>query len=255
MPLSFIVFWFFLLLLPACTGSQVPASDALLEQPQTGIYGRVSRADGQPATGAWVFAYRSQLGQLRGPAEFAARVMQQGAYTLDLMPGRWFLVARNRQQGTISGPPKVGDAWAIYSANPVVLTEQQVEKIDFRLQGVAHQMLLREGSLTAGDTGFRGRLVDVQGQPLAGAIALAYRDTDFRRMPDQTSAAVGSDGLFFLYLAQPGRYCLAARQRTRGQPIQGEPYGLLGKGEKACRVVEQGMIIDVGDIRLTPFLR
>ncbi len=232
MPLSFF-FVLLLLLLPACSGRQIAAEKGTLEQPQTGLYGQVSRSDGQPASGAWVFAYRRQPEKLRGPADYAARVMRQGEYVLDLIPGRWYLVARNRQQGAISGPPKAGDAWAVYPGNPIELAEQQVERIDFHLQGVAQPMLLREGSLTSGDTGLRGRLVDGQGRPVAGAIALAYQSRDFRRMPDQTSAAVGSDGRFVLYLPQPGRYCLAARERTRGQPIQGELYGLLAAGRSS----------------------
>ena len=74
-------------------------------------------------------------------------------------------------------------------------------------------------------------------------------------MPDQTSPAVGPDGRFVLYVPDAGRYCLAARQRSRGQPIQGELYGLLGDGEQACRTVPRGVLLDVGDIRLTPYLR
>ena len=51
-----------------------------------------------------------------------------------------------------------------------------------------------------------------------GAFALAYRKPDFRRMPDYTSAVVGSDGRFPLYLPGGGRFCLAARTRTRRLP-------------------------------------
>ncbi len=243
------------LLCSGCAGPAQQRREVPLEQPETGVIGQVLQPDGSAASGAWVFAYRSQLGQLRGPADYASRVEEDGSYLLDLLPGRWYLVARNRPQGAITGPPKVGDAWAIHAGNPVSLLPQQVDRIDFRLQGVAQPMLLRGGSLTHGDTGFRGTLVDAQGEPLPGAIALAYAGVDFRRMPDQTSAAVGADGVFTLYVSEPGRYCLAARQRTRGQPIQGEPYGLLGEGEAACRNVEKGQIIDVGPIRLTPFLR
>ncbi len=244
-----------LLLCSACRGPAQLTSEALLERPETGVFGQVLQPDGSPASGAWVFAYRSQLGQLRGPADYATRVEEDGSYLLDLLPGRWYLVARNRPQGVIAGPPKEGDAWAIHAGNPVSLLTRQIDRIDFQLRGVAQPMLLRGGSLTHGDTGFRGTLVDDQGQPLPGAIALAYRDLDFRRMPDQTSAAVGADGVFTLYVPAAERYCLAARQRTRGQPIQGEPYGLLGTGEAACRMAEKGRIIDVGPIRLTPFLR
>ena len=116
-------------------------------------------------------------------------------------------------------------------------------------------MLMREGTLTGGDTGFTGVLVDAGGRPLPGAFVIAYADEDFQRMPEATSPAVGADGRFHLYVERPGQWCLAARLRTRGQPIAGEPYGLLGKGGDGCRTAVSGAVLDVGTIRLTPYRR
>ena len=72
-------------------------------------------------------------------------------------------------------------------------------------------------------------------------------------MPETTSSAVGKDGRFHLYVERIGQWCLAARTRTRGQPIAGEPYGLLGTKESGCRDAVSGQVIDVGTIRLTPY--
>jgi hypothetical protein len=127
--------------------------------------------------------------------------------------------------------------------------------VDFVLQTVSQPMLMREGTLTGGDTGLTGVLVDGQGQPVAGAFALAYAGSDFRRMPEATSPAVGDDGRFILYVDRPGLWCLAARTRTRGQPIPGELYGVLGDGDQGCRQVSSGQLVDVGSIRLAPYRR
>lgn len=239
-------------LLAGCT-LRPPASPPF-ELPQTGVYGQVLPAE-LAAAGGWVYAYKNRQGNFRGPAEYAARVERDGHYTLDLLPGSWYLVGRYRPQGGSDGPPRAGDAWAIHPGNPVVVVSGLALRIDFQLSAVSQQMLLRGGSLGSGDTGFRGRLVDVRGAAVAGAFALAYNDLEFQRMPDHTSAAVDETGQFTLYVPQPGRYCLAARQRTRGQPVQGELYGMLGKGAAACRKVASGQIIDVGAIRLAPYLR
>lgn len=232
---------------------QLPV-DLAIEQPQTGVYGLVVPV-GTSAAGGWVYAYKSHQGNFRGPAAYAARVEADGRYTLDLLPGSWYLVSRYRPQGGSDGPPRAGDAWAIHPGNPVAVATGQALRVDFQLTAVSQPMLLRGGSLGSGDTGFRGRLLDAQGRAVSGAIALAYNDLDFQRMPEHTSAAVDETGQFSLYVPQPGRYCLAARQRTRGQPAQGELYGMLGAGEAACRKVAAGQIIDVGAIRLTPYLR
>ncbi len=242
-------------LLFGCLSATKELSLAELERPETGVFGLVTAAAKETAGNLWVYAYRSQQGGFRGPADFASRVEGDGSYLLDLLPGRWYLVARSRPQGPLTGPPQTGDAWAVYQQNPITLNVGDVQRIDLQLQPVAATMLLRGGALSHSDTGFTGVLVGPENRPVAGAIALAYQDADFRRMPDHSSAQVAADGRFTLFVTAAGRYCLVARQGTRGQPIQGELYGLLGKGDSGCRNVADGEILDVGEIHLRPYMR
>ncbi len=243
-------------LLSACASAPgPPATEAVTLPGATGIAGRVSGHDGAPAQGAFVYAYRSPRGGLRGPADFEAPVGEDGRYFLDLVEGRYYLVARARRGGADAGPPRPGDAWALFPRNPVAVAAGLTSRADFVLQGISQPMLLREGSLTAGDTGFRGRVVDGRGKPVSGAFAMAYRDADFRRMPDFTSPAVGEDGGFLLYVPEAGTYCLAVRTRTRGQPMAGELYGVLGEGRQGCRSLRQGEILEVGAIVVAPYRR
>ncbi len=220
---------------------------------QTGIAGQVTDNTNSSATGAYVYAYRNMRSSLRGPADFEARVDEDGYYFLDLVEGNYYLVARMRQSGADAGPPKAGDAWALPARNPVTVNPGEVMAVNFTLQGVAQPMLMREGTLTSGETGFSGQLVDSDDKPLPGAFVIAYPDNDFQRMPAATSPSVGDDGRFQLYVERTGQWCLAARTRTRGQPIAGEPYGKLGLHEAGCRKAVAGQIIDVGTIRLTPY--
>lgn len=248
---SFLLLALLALACPGCAGP--PAPPRAVAPAGGGIAGTVLAPDGRPAPGAQVYAYRSAKGGLRGPADFAAETDASGRYRLDLVAGSYHLVARLRSGGGEAGPPRPGDAWAVYPRNPVVVTAEGGGRADFRLQGVIQPHLLKEGSLAGGETGVRGRLVAGDGAPLAGGFVLAYRDADFRRMPDFTSAPSDADGRFVLYLPAGGRYCLAARTRTRGQPVAGEPYGQLGAGGAACREVAAGALLDVGTIRLQPF--
>jgi hypothetical protein len=221
----------------------------------TGIAGTVTDRGGAPADGAYVYAYRNPRGGLRGPADFEAAVEGDGRYFLDLVEGDYHLVARQRPEGGDAGPPRAGDAWALPAKNPVTVAANRVTTVNFTLQTVAQPMLMREGTLTGGDTGFTGVLVDVAGQPLTGAFVIAYPDTDFRHMPEATSPAVGADGRFTLYVERPGRWCLAARIRTRGQPVTGELFGVLGEGTAACREITSGQVLEVGPLRLSPYRR
>lgn len=241
-------------LLSACV--QPPKADETFDTAKSaasGIVGRVTDTQGAPAVSAYVYAYRSQRSHLRGPADFEAQVGKDGSYFLDLVEGDYYLVARMRQSGADAGPPKPGDAWALPAQNPIEVKPDDVTKVNFILQGIAQPMLMREGTLTSGDTGFTGTLVDADGRPLAGAFVIAYPDTDFQRMPESTSPAVGEDGRFRLYVERQGQWCLAARTRTRGQPIAGEPYGTLGDKEHSCRNTVTGQLVDVGTIQLRPY--
>ena len=219
----------------------------------TGVNGFVSKQDGTAAVGAFVYAYRSARHGLRGPADFGIKVDRTGHYFLDLVEGDYHLVARLRQSGADVGPPRPGDAWSIFQHNPVQVAKDSVTPIDFKLQSSAVPRQVRQGSLTSGETGFSGKLINADGEPFAGAFALAYLTADFHRMPDLTSTPAGEDGHFTLYVSVPGIYCLAARSKTRGQPRTGEPYGTLGQKDEACRQVSTGEIIDIGTIVLTPY--
>lgn len=221
----------------------------------TGIAGEVTNKEGSPAVGAVVYAYRTPKGGLRGPADFEAVVDAEGEYFLDLVEGTYHLAARLRQSGSDAGPPRPGDGWAVFGQNPVTVRQGLTSRADLILRDVTQPMLLKEGSLSSGDTGFSGRIVDADGRPVAGAITLAYRTPDHRRIPDFTAAATGEDGRFVLYLPLGGTYCLAARTKTRGQPLAGEPYGVLAGGDEGCRTIARGELRDVGTIVLLPYQR
>jgi hypothetical protein len=245
-----------LLLVAGCLGGARERQVAALGMPgATGIAGMVLDQHGTPAVGSHVYAYRSAKGGLRGPADFAAIVGQDGSYFLDLVEGEYHLIARQRSSGSDSGPPRAGDAWSLFTGNPLRVVANRTSRADFRLQGVTQPRLFKQGSLTSGDTGMRGTIIDAEGKAVAGAFVLAYSDGNFRHMPDFTSPVVGSDGRFTLYLPGPGRYCLAVRTKTRGQPQAGELYGVLGEGEGACRTLQGGEMLDVGTITVKPYQR
>ena len=241
------------LLLQACQATSPSLSQSNREQ-SVGIAGSVFNRQGAPVAGAYVYAYRNSGSNLRGPADFEAMVDDSGHYFLDLVEGNYHLVARWRKGGADVGPPRAGDFWALPDRNPVTVTRGSITTTNFILQGITQPMLLREGTRTSGETGFTGRLISADGNPVPGAFVIANAEPDFQHMPETTSPAVGEDGRFALYVDRPGRWCLAARIRTRGQPVQGELYGQLGD-VSSCRTVQTGEILDIGVITLRPYRR
>jgi len=253
MKLFFSSLLFLALLLSGCVSTEVISATGI-DRP-TGVSGQVTDRAGRAVADAWVYAYRNTSSSLRGPADFGVQTDTEGHYFLDLVDGPYYLIARWRKAGGEAGPPRAGDAWALFTHNPLRVEKGQISQADFQLQGVqaGQPVMLRSGSLSQGKTGFTGLLLDTAGKPLPGAFALAYSDPDFRRMPDFTSAIVGADGRFQLFVPTAGRYCLAARTRTRGQPIAGEPYGLLGVGDAGCLSTVDNQLIDVGEIQMSPY--
>jgi hypothetical protein len=247
----------FTVTLAACnspTMLSVPASAPVREH--TGITGLVTDRLEQPMAGAYVYAYRNRRSNLRGPADFEAQTDDSGRYFLDVIKGEYFLIARMRKAGGDTGPPRPGDAWAIPTVNPTKVESDRTNRVDFQLQTMVQPMIMREGTLTSGATGFTGHILNEDGQSATGAFVLAYRDSDFHRMPDFTSLPVAADGHFTLYLPEAGSYCLAARIKTRGQPVAGEPYGVLESSETGgCLRIENGQILEIGAIVLKPYRR
>lgn len=242
------------LILATLCGCQLPRPTADGDLASS-YHGRAVDSAGKPAAGAYVYAYLNNRNGLRGPADYAAQVEDDGSYLLVVPPGTYYLVCRWRASGSTSGPPRSGDAWALPADNPSTVAAGERQRSDFQLQTVGRQQSLRQGSLTSGDTGFRGRLIDNEGAPVSGAFVLAYSSPDYRHSPDWTSLPADHSGAFVLYLPGTGRYCLAARTGTRSQPREGELYGRLGNGEDGCRSLEQGELIDIGTLVLTPYRR
>lgn len=246
------------LLLPlaisACVGALSPPPTPPAAGLATGIHGRISAAGGAPHPSATVYAYRNPAGNLRGPADFAAPANDQGDYLLDCGPGDFYLVARSRRDGGDSGPPRPGDAWALPESNPVRVTEGELTRVDFRLHSLSQRLILGDTTLTGGKTGVTGLLLDAQGRPAGGTFVLAYRDGNRHRMPDHTSLPAREDGRFTLYLPTAGDWCLAAREKTRGQPQPGEPYG-IPEGNQGCPTILENTLLDIGTIVLKPYRR
>lgn len=73
-------------------------------------------------------------------------------------------------------------------------------------------------------------------------------------MPDFVSPASAADGSFRLAVAGAGRYCIAARIRSRGQPQAGELYGRYrGPDGSPCVRLKAGEMKALGELKLEPY--
>jgi hypothetical protein len=184
------------------------------------ITGRVLLA-GSAVEGILVTAYADALGHLRGPGVASATTGPDGAFTLDLGPGTYFLLARGRRSPGGTGPLSPGDRFAYYPRNPVTLGEGQGASILLTAVVIPEHP---PGSAAGVTTAIvvSGRVMDGAGRPVAGYHACAFDNAGQINRPLAFSAATGPDGKFTMELPGPGTYYLGARPRLGGPLAPGE---------------------------------
>ena len=208
-----------------------------------GVRGKLVH-EGKPLAAAYVYAYRSYSTNLLGPADFASEPSaHDGSYALDLVEGSYHLVARKKASGLNTGPIVVGDLYSVHRSNPVAVKRGKFTVVELDLVLMRDPMFFQAVSRKESSTGVKGRIVDVDGKPVPWVFAMAYRNSDMKRVPDFTSIMTAADGTFIIFLPSGGRYWLAARKKIREKPVEGEPYGLYrGTPDHSIDVPEGGFV-------------
>lgn len=191
----------------------------------TGIAGRVT-AGGAPVADARVSAYHRADTAFRDPG-FAASAPTggDGGFVLDLLPGKYFLVARKRAAGGAAGPLRKGDLFGYFPANPVIVETGRYA------QAAIPATILRQRNAPAWSGGYEassrieGRILDAAGRPRQGAYAALYDNPDLLNRPLFISDVTGPDGRYRLPVPVAGRYHLGARSGYGGAPAAGDLYG------------------------------
>lgn len=208
-----------LLMVPTDLAS--PKSPARIE---TGVLGTVS-VHGEPVSGAVVTVYPDLSSQLKGMGlGMSAPTDAEGFFEVPLPAGSYYLVVRVRKSGGFAGPLRAGDLFGYLPANPLNLAEGEVARVHIPLIEVPEKVERHAASLF-GNTRITGRIVDSEGQPVAGVQAMLYDDPTMLNRPLYVSQETGPDGRFVLSFPRGGIYYLAARDELGGTPAPGELYG------------------------------
>ena len=201
-----------------------------------GVAGRTLVGD-KPLADAIVYVYTDLNDQLKGMGlGMSAPSDAEGRFELPLPPGTYYLLARQRQAGGFAGPLRAGDFIGYYPGNPVVVGPDQVRQLTLPMLEVPEKVEYLAESLF-GQTSIHGRIVDGEGQPVAGARAILYSDPTMLNRPLSVSRPSDADGRFVLSFAEGGTYYLAARDTLGGTPQPGERYGrFAGSADGSLRI-------------------
>lgn len=194
-----------------------------------GLEGRVT-IDGQVVTGGVVFAYLSYADVLAfKPYAASGATADDGSYSLDLPPGKYFVVAKKRAAGLEDGPLAVGDALSYNGSNPITVDPGAYVHVGFSLPRKFEEVAYKDGPDPA--TGSLEGVIEYQGMPLEGAGLRIFLDGAdlFRGQGYSTAPPTGKSGAFRIDLLPESAFYLIVRKRAKGTgagPIaEGDYFG------------------------------
>lgn len=207
----------------ALTLKEVGFEGAISSDGQTAASGRLL-ADGEPLADAFVYVY-TRGDSLTGPAYGqVVQADEQGRFTLHLSPGKFWLAARKRHDGSRVGDPQAGDQSGEYPHNPLVLKRgDQVQLESWSLvtiSAAARERRLAKGKFAHTSTWLSGRVIDKDHAPVSGIYLFAYRDSRMIGKPNFISEPTGADGRFKLYLDDGGGEFFVGARSTFGGPLE-----------------------------------
>jgi hypothetical protein len=153
--------------------------------------------------------------QFRRPADYVSGVSDaDGAYFLSLPPGSYCLTARKRADDQPGMGPLTPEDLTSLISRPVEIAENRSIRLDFELRSLADDIFFSsQYAIRISNTRIQGKIIDADGQPLAGLVMIANQRPKLSLKPDYTSLPSGEDGSFMLYLPGGGIYYLGLKQR------------------------------------------
>ncbi len=223
---------------------QRPEGEPLVD---AGVFGKLS-FKGKPLEGVSLMFYTDLNTQLKGMGlGMTAPSDASGLVEAPLQPGTYFLVARKRNSGQLSGPLNAGDYFGYYADNPLVLKEGEVARIGIDMVEVPAKVKRLAASMF-GQTSVSGRILNAVGSPVAGVRVLLYADSMMLNRPLYVSQPSGSDGRYVLSFPRGGHYFLSARDKLGGAPGPGELYGRYTGSQDSSIRIRTGQHLDKIDL-------
>jgi hypothetical protein len=180
---------------------------------------------GAPLEGATVMLYLGDGRDFKGIAyAVSPPTDEEGRFSLfALLDTEYYVVVRKRAGGRLAGPLLPGDYYGFYPHNPLRL--ERGSRAEITIEVIAKSEDGSDGALLS-TTRIEGRIVDLEGRPLAGLYAFVYPDRIMSHAkPLAISPPSGPEGRFTISLERGGTFYLGARERYGINPQPGEYYG------------------------------
>lgn len=197
-----------------------------------------------PAEGVYVYVYRKGADPY-GPADviLQAPTAADGAFSVELPPGEYTLVARRRGNLENSGPLVPGDRRS--SAVSVKIAPGEKVPLNLLMNTKDDTAVKSFVPPKEWKTFLMGTVRDADGGPVEGARVHVYTYVQMSERPKYVSERTGPDGKYVVPLPKGGTYYLAARNRFGGPPRIGDLYGRFDEGS----IDPTGVVVRDGERR------
>lgn len=188
------------------------------------IAGQVAGEDG-PIAQAGVALFLDAATLFRGPGYVEALTDDQGLFEARVSPGRYWLVARRRQNQGAVGPLEVGDDFGYYPGNPLAVHTGERVTV-----GIPAVRVLKKSGWTKSSTArarVAGTIRDAAGRPLLGYRAFLHAKPSMLGKPEFVSEPSGPDGAYVIWADREGVYYLGARAEIGQARAQGDAIGVF----------------------------
>ncbi len=180
----------------------------------------------------FVYIYTNPDTELRGPSYYLTKPIEKnGNFKINLLPGKYYLVARKRKSGAKLGPLEEEDYNYVYLQNPIKVNKNEYfDAGELRLKKIDIKKLvaIKKGTLPPKiklSTGIRGFIFNKKKEPVKDVYAFIYKDFQMVGKPLYRSSPTNKDGKFEILLSEGGIYYVGARN-TFGGPL--EPGDIVG---------------------------
>jgi len=209
------------------------------------LYGQFKSDSHSPLANARLYIYNKAMGPpsadryVRVPDQLAS-LDKNGKFSLELLPGTYYLTARIVPESGLFGPPAVGEK-VYYKLDKKGDIQPFVVKAGKRTNaGVISTAVPRKPSVDQG-TSIEGIVTDAAGVPVEGAVIYAYNVPDVLDRALFVSGRTMKDGKFLLNVNDGGTYYLRVRgEYGGGTPRDGEIVNFNDPKELVPVSVEKG---------------
>ncbi|MBI5417159.1 hypothetical protein HZA55_04325 [Candidatus Poribacteria bacterium] len=206
-------------------GCSIPIQKKSIE---SGVKGRMVWGDTLLKNG-YVYIFTSSANDFKDtPFAICGPTREDGFFTMDLLPGKYYVIGRKKIDDTKSDRINTGDYFSYYGGNPVIIKEKNYTFVGLSSIKIDSTNISINVSAKGDVNVLEGHVV-YQGLPLEEAFVYIYVDasTEFRGPGFAMAGPTKQDGYFKFTDLPENNYYIVARKRSSGEkagPVERGDY-------------------------------